>query len=269
MNPQTLPTTVSTQVLIAALVAFLCPILVHQIEASDFGSRIPESLRPKLAAVGGLAAGALQALLQGQDWKFLLLSALATGATSIGGVSAPIGSNPLDARLRAAVRATLESDSKRTQNANRAALVTAALCALLGFTVAADGGCNPATGKVDPNTAGSVSSGIAGLLCGAIDLVPLIAPSSSGAVVAGTVCQDAQPYVGPAVSAFVNLLEGNARVALTKRAATDGSYATFAWRGKIAGTVRPELCDSVSPTRACVGGVQAAIDASAADGGAK
>jgi len=249
MNPAT--PTISTPLLIAALVAFAWPLLVHEIEASGVGSKIPESMRPKLAAVGGLLVGALQAIAQSQDWHFLLFSALVTGTAGVGGISAPSGSIP-GPRL-----------ARRSGNGIGPAAIVGAVALSLGLLTGS--GC-----KVEPVTAGAVAGGIATALCGALDIVPLLVPGNSGVVIAGTACHDVAPYVSPIVTGIVSRLEAKSRDALAKKAATESSYASFSWKGKPAGRIRSELCGLVA-NDVCVD-VQKQLDAlatSAVDGGAK
>lgn len=93
-SPVSAPVEFSTPLLVFAVVAFAWATVVHFVEASSWGPKIPEADRPKLALVGGLLLGIVQAIVQGTQWKLAVVFALMTGASGMAGVSAPSTSRP-------------------------------------------------------------------------------------------------------------------------------------------------------------------------------
>jgi hypothetical protein len=77
----------STPLLVFAVCAFVWTWTCHIVDASKLGAKIPPTLRPKLAGIGGMLLGIAHVIAQGVDWRLAVVSGLMTSVAGMAGVS--------------------------------------------------------------------------------------------------------------------------------------------------------------------------------------
>jgi hypothetical protein len=85
------------------------------------------------------------------------------------------------------------------------------------------------------SAAGPVTSAVVSAACSLF--VPLLASSPEGTIIAGTICQDFEPVVGPLVTAVVSAMGAADRKALAARMAVSASYAPLRIGGNRVGSI--------------------------------
>lgn len=104
------------------------------------------------------------------------------------------------------------------------------------------------------SAAGPITSAVVQALC---TFIPLVVTTPQGQVIAGTVCQDVAPQIGPIVSGIVNAL-GKARLTvMASQMASSSSYVAI-----VSGGATVAYIDSSIATE-----VQKQVDALPKDGG--